>query len=270
MHTPANSVSLALLICLVYLFVPVSMTTVVAARCKDGIVMCVDSLSANNGPLIATRSSKKAYMLTDATVICCVNSGGLGSTHFQQLYSELRDTVSEYRSRFEIQLPTSSIIKVARRLVAAQYNEAHIVIAGYDRTKPISKVYSTGDEVNYMLSEILPGGAKIDQLVVAAGTGSTIISSLLEESLRTSKPHPLLANHGTKESRDGAAAMTPVGDGVNDDCLSKDGNLNSLSVEETAAVLRKCLRQASKLDPQTGGDRYTMWVLSSDRRTARV
>lgn len=224
---------------LIVQFLIIDSTTVVAARCKDGVIVCADSLSAHSGPLIATRQSKKVYLLTDATLVCCVNSAGLGATHFQQLYSELRDTIHEHSHRFDRDLTTCSIVKIARRLIADKYSEAHIVIAGYDKTDSLVDRSGEVDKVKYVLSEVLPGGSRIDQNIVAAGTGSVIISSLLED-------------HLSSKTKFSAGTLVPCGD---------EKLTNNLSVQDTAAALRTCIRQASRMDPQTGGDKYSLWVL---------
>lgn len=250
-RTTVMMVHLVLCVIVVLLFVQfvaVDSTTVVAAQCKDGIIVCADSLSAPSGPLVATRRSKKVNLLTDATILCCVNSAGLGATHFQQLYSELRDTIHEHSHRFENQLTTSSIAKITRGLIAAKYNEAHVVIAGYDKLNTVDSCSPGESNVKYVLSEVLPGGARIDQNIVAAGTGSALISSLLEESLRTSIPRNVMEGSTVADSDRERVSLT--------------ADVTTLSVQDTAAVLRSCIRQASRLDPQTGGDRYSLWVLS--------
>lgn len=264
-----KSLLLRALVCLIFSSI-VSATTIIAARCKDGVVVCADSLSATTGALIATRQSKKVFMLTSTTIMCCVSSNGNGAIHFQRLYSNLRENIQEHKVRFDSQLSTSSIAKLARRMIATKYDEAHVVIAGYDEVK------ENVEYVDYVLTEILPGGARIEQEVVAAGTGSALVASLLDVSLQ--KANSLSAKegltNGTPSNRGfgqrGSNGDSNVGkdsrhtpdSSYTSSSSSGSSQLAHITVEDAAAALRQCVRQASQLDPQTGGDRYSMWVLT--------
>lgn len=234
-------------------------TTVIAAKCSDGIVLAADSLSANGGGgiLISSRTSKKVFMLTQSTAICTVASSGNGAVHFQQLYNELRETIRSHQTSFESTLTSSAIINVARQLVNNKYNEAHVVIAGWEGglgltkmdpesvSKNLITIYPESvkmDSCNYVLSEILPGGSRIDQTTVIAGSGSSFISNLLEESL----------THSDFEIKTGGVGGS---------------GLSQLSVTEALPKLRKCLSLAAKLDPQTGGDKFSLWVLTRHNQT---
>jgi 20S proteasome alpha/beta subunit len=260
----------------------VKATTVVAARCADGIVLAADSLKSDSGILIATRTAKKVFLLSPNTVICSVNSSGQGSTHFQQLYNELRETLQEHEGRYESPLSTTAICKVARQLVATRFPDAHAVIAGYGKDVPVS---CTGDKrgaegrVEYILSEILPGGTRMDQAVVAAGSGSTLITSLLDEALSEGGVYGIGTENkvsaeegvGRRPSVVTTAAGVGAGAGADPFCTTISAEDSAataagvnLSVAEVAARLRRCLHQASRLDPHTGGDAFTVWVLSRD------
>lgn len=215
-------------------------STLIATKCVDGIVLAADSLSAKGGGsiLISSRTSKKVFMLTESTAIGAVFSSGSESVHFQRLYNELRETIRSHETSFESTLTVSAIVNVARQLVSHKYNEAHVVIAGWEGDKNLSKMAQV-EGCNYVLSEILPGGTRIDQATVVAGSGSSLISNLLEESLGQGE------NVGI--ANDGSSGL-PV--------------LAELTVAEALPKLRRCLSLAAKLDPQTGGDKFSLWVLA--------
>jgi 20S proteasome alpha/beta subunit len=255
----------------------------------DGIVLAADSLKSDSGILVATRTAKKVFLLTPKTVICSVNSSGQGSTHFQQLYDELRETIQEHESRFGSSLSTTALCKVARQLVATRYPEAHIVLAGYDDEAPVSCTGSklgTEGRVQYKLTEILQGGARMDQPVVAAGSGASVIASLLDEALNgagvQSISKKVSAERKVTKQQLGVADHTFTTQEVKSStdasfdpfcASSEDSNVMesvNLSVSEVAARLRQCLRQASRLDPHTGGDAFTVWVLRRDADTSNI
>lgn len=226
-------------------------STIIATKCRDGIVLAADSLSASGGSgiLISSRTSKKVFILTQSTAICTVSSSANAAVHFQQLYHELRETIRSHQTSFESTLTSSAIINVARQLVCHKYNEAHVVIAGWEGASAASKAAEQIPdtvECNYVLSEILPGGSRMDQNTVVAGTGATLISNLLDETLRQ-KDHTVSALH--------EAANGNVGGPVSADTAQ-------LSVAEALPKLRRCLSLAAKLDPQTGGDKFSLWVLA--------
>jgi 20S proteasome alpha/beta subunit len=77
-----------------------------------------------------------------------------------------------------------------------------------------------------------------------AGTGATLIASLLEDSFHSS-------NSDENGSQD-----------VSNDNLRTVFDYSPLSVEQAIPKLKKCLSLAGKLDPQTGGSKFHMWVLS--------
>lgn len=220
----------------------VSGTTIVAARCRNGIVLASDTQSSGNSVVISSRTVRKVFLLSKSTVLCAASDNPQGMTDFQQLYSELSSTIMNHKNAFDTTLSTTSIAKVARQLINQKYSRAHIVIAGWDSVSPVDETRSAGDD--YLLCEILPGGTRIDQSTAVAGTGATLIASLLEDSLHSS-------NSDENGSQD-----------VSKDNLRTVFDYSPLSVEQAIPKLKRCLSLAGKLDPQTGGSKFHMWVLS--------
>ena len=256
----------------------VSSTTVVATKCSDGIVIATDSQS-NKGVLISSRTSRKLFLLTSTTSICSVNADtGRGGTHFQQLYNELKETIDDHKSRFDCETSASAICKMTRNLIATKYNEAHVVIAGYEDNRPRSNdiVSSTEQQqqpqLQYILTEVLPGGARVDQNTVAAGSGSTLIASLLDSD-ELSVRAPLCSQGGVEQKRlssKTATVYTAAAVDVSALTAGVDNHSSSsrlYTVHEAVSRLKRCLSLASKLDPNTGGSKFTVWALSPSNST---
>lgn len=207
-----------------------SATTIIAAKCCNGIVIAADTLSANSA-LIGNRLSRKLFLLTPSTVVCCAD----GSSDFRSLYKQLRETVDVHESLYEEKLSTTSITRIARQLIHQRYRNAHIVIAGFDKVsnKALSKSSTTKStpKREYVLCEILPSGTAIHQNLITAGSGATLISSLLEETLCGTN------NNAEKDS------------------------LKEFTTSQGIGRVRRALTLASKLDPKTGGDSYDIWTL---------
>eukprot|EP01032_Pedospumella_encystans_P012609 gene12609-14578_t len=72
-------------------------STIVAARCRNGIVLAADSLSTSgSNVIISSRARKKVFMLTKSTLICSASNTSKGDTDFQHLYDKLKNTVSSH------------------------------------------------------------------------------------------------------------------------------------------------------------------------------
>jgi hypothetical protein len=131
-----NVENLVLLCCLLFAFLPRSVdgSTVIAAKCTDGIVLMSDSVAGNTGgnPLISNRASKKMFRITANTLLCTPGGGGLASKDFQRLYDELHKTIQNHRCRYGSSLSTSAIARMTRQLVNTKYTRAHVIIAGWD------------------------------------------------------------------------------------------------------------------------------------------
>jgi len=249
----------SVLFLLIY-YVQVRATTIVAARCSNGIVLAADSQSTSGSPvLISSRAVRKVFQLSKSTILCSAGNLPKGDTDFQQLYSALRDTISAHESFFDSSLSTSAIAKVARQLIHSQFNSAHVVVAGWEDGR---------DDCNYVLCEILPGGSKIDAPLVVAGTGSTLIASLLDDNLNPSVEQ-ITASLGRKESGVDAS-LVPDATGIihspvthhPSHILAANTPHSALTTEQTLPILKRSLALAAKLDPQTGGDKLSVWVLS--------
>lgn len=248
----------SVLFLLIY-YVQVRAMTIVAARCSNGIVLAADSQSTSGSPvLISSRAVRKVFQLSKSTVLCSAGNLPKGDTDFQQLYSALRDTISAHESFFDSSLSTSAIAKVARQLIHSQFNSAHVVVAGWEDRQ---------DDCNYVLCEILPGGSNIDAPLVVAGTGSTLITSLLEDNLNPSVEQITASLERNESGVD--ASLVPDAAGIHTTLTPHPSHMlaantphSALTTEQMLPILKRSLALAAKLDPQTGGDKLGVWVLS--------
>lgn len=95
------------------LFSTVHAATLVALKCRDGIVLATDSLSTPSPQLIGSRVARRIFLLQQSTAVCNAAEGA-GAGQFNQLYSALRDTSGEHELLFDSQLTIYSIAFAAR------------------------------------------------------------------------------------------------------------------------------------------------------------
>jgi 20S proteasome alpha/beta subunit len=120
---------------------------ILAIKCVDGIVIGTDSLSSS-GSIVRNRNSKKAFLLTPHTMICCAD----GEKDFYLLYEDLSDEKIKFELFNNEIMSTKAIVHYARQLIYSKYPKAHVIIAGSE--------FEMEDE-NFVLCEILPLGLNI-------------------------------------------------------------------------------------------------------------
>jgi hypothetical protein len=114
-------------------------TTVLAAKCSDGIVLIADRLSGESlGKSVVDRNAVKICILSDYTAIASV-SNNLGE--FKRLYESLMKAVREhdYENDGQSVLRTMALSTYCRSLVYKKYPMNHVIICGYD--DPIDESY---------------------------------------------------------------------------------------------------------------------------------
>mmetsp|Transcript_3037 Transcript_3037/g.4734 ORF Transcript_3037/g.4734 Transcript_3037/m.4734 type:complete len:379 (+) Transcript_3037:88-1224(+) len=339
-------------------------TTIVAAKCADGIVIASDSQSST-GSMVSNRMSRKMFLLSPSTAICaCDGNGGHNSdsnegrvgADFQCLYSDLHDIMVNYETNFGTTMSTSTVARVARQLMSRRYRRAHVIVAGWDENRRMKKsapqseaflshtaehlkfakkkvvnivringgvrnsVESTAeytgertdtgqeasadvllqsmelddvdkymdeieevvevdaysddggevdnddDLVEYVLCEILPGGSRVDQDVVVAGTGASLAASVLlqpsassssssSSTLPSSSSSTLLASsHSSSQSKHIPQSIVGASH-TGSTCTTR-------TVSQAIERVRRGLMLAANLDPFTGSDQLgTMWIL---------
>lgn len=239
--------------------------TIVAARCKNGIVLAADSLSTSgSNVVISSRSRKKVFMLTKSTLICSASNTPKGDTDFQYLYNKLKNTVSSHEAAFESSLSTSAVAKVARQLMTTpECSKAHIVIAGWGEQPSPSTLMSDQNEncedsCKYVLCEILPGGSRMDSPVVVAGSGSSLIATLVEENMQNTPVESLTSSIDKRSDHPKLSDQSVLSSATSNVKLP----FTQLTVAQVIPQLKQSLQLASRLDPQTGGDKFQIWYLS--------
>ena len=147
--------------------------TVIAAKCASGagVVLGSDSLDAQ-GPLVDNRFSEKVVRINPLTVLCAAAY----NADVRNLCSELRRVCVMHRADCDEVLGVDSVAHVARRLVHAQFPEAHVVVVGCNNDDD-----SAAQPPKFGIHEILPGGTRIEQDIAVAGSGSKLIVSLINE-----------------------------------------------------------------------------------------
>ncbi len=281
-------------------------TTIAAVRCRDGIVIAADSISTANS-YVAHKQLRKLFLLTPSTALCCVSEG---SADFGRLYDDLRETVKSHELECGQTLGTKAIAHYARKLMSSKYREAHVLIAGSDmvpnRNNRVSSFSSsikvqpatatsdnshaakrtedtksplqshTHKEVEteeYMLCEILPSGSRVTGDILIAGSGSALITPLVED---------MFASYEVESSADGGGESVHNTDRKKLDQPSNTQNDSArttavskvetsttpvrhrVPVQAATKLLRRALSMATRLDQRSGGSRHTMWVFSKE------
>lgn len=157
-------------------------------------------------------------------------------------------------------------------MTSPECSNAHIVIAGWDEQSSAKNMDVSGespkDSCKYVLCEILPGGSRMDMPVVVAGSGSTLIASLVEENLQNTAAESVAASIDQRgDQRDERAELydhsrpLPV---ATDTASASNVKLpfTQLTIEQVVPRIKQSLRLAARIDPQTGGDKLHVWHLS--------
>jgi len=174
-----------------------------------GVVIGTDGLDAQ-GPLVGNRHAEKVFRVNPLSLVCVASY----NADAHGLCKELRRVCSMHLASCDEVLGASSVAHMARQLVHERFPRAHVLIVGgeCDHSAP------------FTINEILPGGTRVEQDVAVAGSGSSIVVSLLNELWPTAM------------AQDGAPA--------------------------TAKKLKRALQAAIRSDSGSGG-RVSLWSVSS-------
>jgi 20S proteasome alpha/beta subunit len=174
------------------------------------------------------------FLIDKGTAICC--AGGLND--FYGLYNELRDEIRKYSGFSKRALSVRSIAHVARRLIYSKYGSAHVIIAGVGADDIQDKDGDNDDDEDdedmegggeFFLCEILPGGTKVCEDIVLAGSGAPLVAPLVN-GLFSSQP----MQHQEVQQR--------------------------LTVADSTERIRRALDAAKRLDSKSGGE-SAFWTL---------
>jgi 20S proteasome alpha/beta subunit len=199
----------------VLIFVPLfaqTRATVFAALHSGGkgAVIGTDGLDAQ-GPLVGNRHAEKVFRINPLSLVCVASY----NADAHGLYKELRRVCSMHQASCDEVLGASSVAHMARQLVHERFPRAHVLVVGGEREL----------SAPYTINEILPGGTRVEQDVAVAGSGSSMVVSLLNELWPTDQV-----------TQDGAAAA--------------------------AKKLRRAVQAAIRSDSGSGGH-VSLWSVSS-------
>lgn len=210
--------------------------TIIGLKCIDGIVIGCDhfpsSYTSGQGHFIQTTNSKSIFQLSQNVMVGCLS----GLKEFQKLYDDLRKFVLDsYSSEAEVssteapQCDIECLRRYARHLIYQKYTNVHLMIAGYSTAQSGDCKGDNEDDVEYSLSEILPGGTCIPSVdYIIGGSGGSMLTAALDNFCCDGK--------------------TPG---------------SSRTVKQGVKLVNDLLRTASSIDHYSGGLKSLIWVLSS-------
>jgi 20S proteasome alpha/beta subunit len=230
--------------------------TVVAAICRNGLVLACDSLPTGGGALVQSRSVRHIHLLSDSIAVASVSPS---AAQFNDFYDALRDQLLRQRLISGRDLSIDSVAHFARRLARQRFPALQVVLAGVTDSTGTDNVASsevnsndTNSKVNrgrqWRLFEIAPGGSLVGgQSFLAAGTGCELALSLLD-------------NHHCHHDSDSDSDSDGDGSGW-----------TSMDVEAAAPLVQAALSSAVKYDAFSGGTARGggLWLLTG-RRWRRV
>ena len=229
---------------------------VIAIKCMDGIAIGSDTQSTSPG-MIGNRETKKVFLLSENTVMCCGN----GVLDFHKLHQELAHEIRMNNLLYESTLDVEAIAKFARQIINRKYKSAHVLIAGLTKNS-LPKIY-----------EITPGGSCFEQDYAVAGSCSSSLYPLLEQFCKGK------INPNGKESKD---TLTQISGSNTQLTHTKDFDpftlqpmdlsqsvILTLTSDKALTYLQILLNYAMKMDPQSGG-RLCKWMLCKREGLKRI
>lgn len=146
-------------------------TTTLGLVCNDGIIVGADQ-KATMGNLIASKTTKKVYEITDGIVMTLAGSVG----DAQAMVRLLRAEMNLYKLQ-EKEVTTKATVTLLANVLRGSYKSfipefVQLLIGGYDKHGP--KLYSID----------LSGGITEEEDYVFSGSGSVISLGVLEEGYK--------------------------------------------------------------------------------------
>lgn len=228
---------------------------VIAIKYIDGIAIGSDSQSTAPG-MIGNRETKKIFLLSENTVMCCGN----GVLDFHRLYQELVHEIRINSLLYDTILDVDAIAKFSRQLINKKYKSAHVLIVGLTN-KNLSKIY-----------EITPSGSCFEQDYAIAGSCSSSLYPLLEQFCQVNQN-----NKNNLPTQKSSSILFPTSQSIISQTkqqqqqkdfdpftlkpqLLSQSLIHSLTSDTALNYLHILLNYAMKMDPQSGG-RLSQWIL---------
>lgn len=228
---------------------------VIAIKCMDGIAIGADTQSTSPG-MIGNRETKKVFILSENTVLCCGN----GVLDFHKLHQELAHEIRMNNLLYENHLDVDAIAKFARQIINKKYKSAHVLIAGLTKNS-LSKIY-----------EITPGGSCFEQDYAVAGSCSSSLYPLLEQFCKVNqngKDTTLQEITQTSESSTQLKHKKDFDPFTIQPMKFSQPLVDELTSDKALTYLQILLNYAMKLDPQSGG-RLCKWMLYKREGLKRI
>ncbi|EEA06460.1 proteasome subunit beta type 6 precursor, putative [Cryptosporidium muris RN66] len=145
-------------------------TTLVALKCRDGLILAADSRTSM-GNMVVSRSARKITRITDKIFIC--RSGSASDT--QTIVQYVRKLTADHELELGEEARVKSVASLARIICYQnkEYLTAGLIVAGVD---PYD---------GFKIFQIALGGSMIEKSYALSGSGSAYIYSLLDATYHT-------------------------------------------------------------------------------------
>jgi 20S proteasome alpha/beta subunit len=251
----------------------VSANSIIAARCKDGIVIGCDNygIDQRKSIFIQNKFSRIIYPLTLRSIankasrlhsvgkkkkkqeddrqllLCCVKN----HSSFYFFFKEMQKMILMNQIKYKNDMKIEEIVQYARNLIYRKYPKLSVIVAGYEDCSEIKTVEQSGDSsTKYHLYLIEEGGSLISQDFFTTGEGGILSLGILESLFPSEQKLKL-------KSADFNPFSIPK-------LLSEHAvHQSDINIPTLVDLVKKGLQTAISYDTHSGGPRPTIVILST-------